>query len=256
MIANYHTHTWRCNHARPDERAYCESAMEQGIRILGFSDHSPYPFDNGYCSSYRMECRQCRDYVDTVNHLKTEYAGKGLEIHTGFEAEYYPRYFDRLLCFLKDFEYEYLILGQHFIDDDITGPYSGDPNDDPAFLRAYCRQCKEALYTGKFSCFAHPDIIRFTADDKLYRSECRSMCRTAKECGVPLEINLLGMAQKRFYPRKIFWEEASAVGNPVILGRDAHYAEQFGETEAEQEALKWVRELDLNLISTLDLIHP
>ena len=44
MEANYHTHTWRCRHASGTERDYIENAIDHGIRILGFSDHTPYPF--------------------------------------------------------------------------------------------------------------------------------------------------------------------------------------------------------------------
>ena len=31
MIANYHTHTWRCHHAGGTERQYIESAIAAGI---------------------------------------------------------------------------------------------------------------------------------------------------------------------------------------------------------------------------------
>ena len=41
MIANYHTHTWRCRHADGTEREYVETAIEAGFKILGFSDHTP-----------------------------------------------------------------------------------------------------------------------------------------------------------------------------------------------------------------------
>ena len=50
MTANYHTHTWRCNHASGTEREYIEKAIESGIRILGFSvpeySHIPLLMDS------------------------------------------------------------------------------------------------------------------------------------------------------------------------------------------------------------------
>ena len=54
MIANYHTHTWRCNHATGQEEEYVLTAVEQGFQILGFSDHAPYLFPEGYHSWVRM----------------------------------------------------------------------------------------------------------------------------------------------------------------------------------------------------------
>ena len=44
MRANYHAHTWRCSHAKGTERDYVEAALDRGLEILGFSDHTPYPF--------------------------------------------------------------------------------------------------------------------------------------------------------------------------------------------------------------------
>ena len=70
MIANYHTHTWRCRHADGTEREYVERAIEGGLKILGFSDHSPYPFPDGYDSGMRMRLDQVEGYVDTVLALK------------------------------------------------------------------------------------------------------------------------------------------------------------------------------------------
>ena len=44
MIANYHTHTYRCGHAEGNERDYAEQAVKAGLRTLGVSDHTPYDF--------------------------------------------------------------------------------------------------------------------------------------------------------------------------------------------------------------------
>ena len=54
MIANYHTHTWRCNHAMGLEEDYVKAALDQGLQILGFADHTPYFFPGDYYSTYRM----------------------------------------------------------------------------------------------------------------------------------------------------------------------------------------------------------
>ena len=75
MIANYHTHTWRCRHADGTEREYVERAIEGGLKILGFSDHSPYPFPDGYDSGMRMRLDQVEGYVDTVLALNKKRSG-------------------------------------------------------------------------------------------------------------------------------------------------------------------------------------
>ena len=82
MIANYHTHTWRCMHASGTEREYVEKAIEGGLKILGFSDHTPMPYSGGYVSNVKMRPDQLEDYVDTILKLKDEYKDD-IEIHIG-----------------------------------------------------------------------------------------------------------------------------------------------------------------------------
>ncbi len=221
MDTNFHTHTTRCNHAFGTEREYVERAIESGLKILGFSDHTPYIFPKGYYSNFRMRPNEIDSYVDTVLDLKREYA-RDIEIRLGLEVEYYPAYFDRLLEFLEPYPIEYMLLGQHFVGNEIGMHYCGAETDDPEILKQYCRQSIEGLKTGKFFYFAHPDLIYFTGDEKLYRSEMRKMCEEIKELDIPIEVNLLGIAGKRNYPKESFWQIAGKVGNRVVIGADAH----------------------------------
>ena len=73
LKANYHTHTYRCQHAYGSEREYIEAAIRMGIAELGFSDHVPCPFKDGYVSGIRMTMEQAPEYVyairDTLRKL-------------------------------------------------------------------------------------------------------------------------------------------------------------------------------------------
>ena len=102
MIANYHTHTWRCHHASGTERQYIENAIESGMQILGFSDHTPCPFPGDYYSDYRMYVHQTDEYFRTLTDLKKEYDGQ-IELHIGVEAEYYPALFDGMVELLRQY---------------------------------------------------------------------------------------------------------------------------------------------------------
>lgn len=70
LRANYHTHTWRCNHATGSEQDYVEQALAAGMEELGFSDHSPYPFADGHDSGFRMKLEQTADYFKTLEQLR------------------------------------------------------------------------------------------------------------------------------------------------------------------------------------------
>ncbi len=252
MIANYHTHTWRCRHAVGKEREYIENAVSAGMKVLGFSDHSPYFFPGLYYSGYRMYPEQVTEYIETLKSLRDEYADR-IKIKIGFEAEYYPAYFGALCDFLAGIDYDYLILGQHFIDNELSAKYCGYATDDPAFLRTYVDEVTEGLKTGRFAYLAHPDIICFTGDDAVYRSEMRRLCESAKSPGIPLEINLLGMRDGRTYPRRLFWEIASEVGNTVICGSDAHDPEHTADEASFAVACAMADELSLKRIDFLDI---
>ena len=254
MKTNYHTHTHRCNHAEPGERRYIEAALKEGFRIFGFADHVPQPYTD-FRSGMRMQPEETADYVNTLVSLKEEYRGE-IDIHIGFEVEYFPTLFGDLLRMLEAYPYEYLILGQHFLDHEKGGTYVARPCDSEAGLVHFVDQCAEALHTGAFSCFVHPDIFRFVGDESIYRTQMRHLCREAKACGVPLEYNLLGYGTRRHYPTPIFWEEAAVVGNKVILGWDAHAPSWLEQPWLETEADAFLKSLGLGRIETLTLIRP
>ena len=222
MTANYHTHTPRCNHAEGAERDYIERALEAKFRELGFSDHSPYLFDvPGYYSRFRMKPEQLEDYANTLLALREEYRDR-IRLFIGLEMEYYPRLFSRTLDFLRQYPLDYLILGQHAIFNETEGIFSPRPTDDEKLLDQYRGQTMEALETGLFSYFAHPDLFCFTGDPKAYERHVRTICRRARELGIPLEFNLLGFQEEKHYPDPRFWRVAGEEGCSVVLGSDAH----------------------------------
>ena len=221
MLHSYHNHTYRCNHASGEEREYIEKAIESGIKTLGFSDHVPMPFAGDYYSFFRMKLHETDGYFTTLEALKREYE-KDIKIRIGFEAEYYPEVFQRMMDFLADYPYEYLILGQHALGNEENDHYCSRLTDDREILTRYVDQVSEGIRTGKFFYIAHPDILNFVGDDAFYTQEMTRLCRTAKENDIPLEINVLGIREKRNYPNAAFWRIAADVGCQVVLGADAH----------------------------------
>lgn len=257
MKANYHTHTVRCGHASGTERDYIERAIARNVKILGFSDHTPQLFDNGYRSSFRMLPDQLEDYVMTLRALRDEYAGR-IQILIGLEAEYYPRYFGRLMDFIAPFGLDYLILGQHFpgneSDGEIPCPH---PTEDEAALERYVRQTIEAMETGRFSCFAHPDVLNYTGDRKIYRKWYEKLCLRARELNIPLEMNMLGFVTGRHYPNPDFFEIVREVGNDVILGCDAHDPERVADPEELRASAAFLEKCGIHrVIDTLTVIPP
>ena len=252
MLHNYHTHTPRCNHANGTEEEYVRCAIDAGLQTLGFSDHTPYPFPKGYTSTFRMGVAELPDYANAVRAVKKQFAGQ-LDIRLGVEAEFYPAYFADLLHLLQDHGVEYMILGQHMVGNEIGEHYLGAPTD-ATVLERYCNQCIEAMHTGLFTYFAHPDLVHFIGDPQTYRAQMRRICQAANACGLPLEYNLLGLQGNRHYPNPIFWEIAAEENCAVILGRDAHAPHHLLDTATEEKALQFLSSLGLKPLENTPLI--
>ena len=254
MIANYHTHTYRCGHAEGDERDYAAEALKAGLRTLGIADHTPYDFfDVGPRNRpMRMMPEELPEYASSVRALGEEYRGR-LGILLGVEAEYYPKYFPRLLEMLRVSGVQYMLLGQHFLGNEVDGSYCGMPHGEVSELEQYVSQSREALETGLFTYFAHPDLFRFAGEEAAYTREMRKLCRAAKDTDTPLEINLLGIRDGRHYPEERFWRIAAEEGCTAILGCDAHQPPWVTDPLSEEKAVEMARRLGLKLLTQVPL---
>lgn len=255
MQANYHTHTVRCNHAVGTERDYIEKAIEAGMKVLGFSDHVPYPFPKSHVSDFRMRIDQIEEYIETLSDLREEYKSD-IDILIGFETEYYPAYFYELIGILNQYEYDYLILGQHFMENETSGKYSGARTKDEEYLKAYVDQTIEAMETGYFSYFAHPDIVNYVGNPEIYKKHILRLCKCAKKMDMPLEINMLGVSDNRHYPSEKFFKIAAEAGNEIILGCDAHYPDAINDPETLKKATSFAEKLGLKPLDFLKIKNP
>ena len=231
LTRNYHTHTTRCKHAMGTEREYIEEAIRNGYKVLGFSDHVPQPFPEGYVSSIRMDMGQMDEYIETLLKLREEYKDR-IRLLIGFEVEFFPKYFEKLMNELdKRPDIDYLILGQHSVEDEVEGVYSGSPTTDVGGLSKYVDLCLTGLKTGRFFYLAHPDLIYFTGENPAYEYEMSKLIEYCVSEKVPLEFNVQGFEYGRNYPDERFFKLASKAGAEVILGIDAHRPGQLIQPE-------------------------
>lgn len=254
VIYNYHTHTARCGHASGTEEEYILRAIEGGIAHMGFSDHAPYVYPDGFQSSYRIPMEQAEDYFSTLYALREKYKDQ-IDLKIGFEMEYYPAHFSAMLDTARSLGCEYLILGQHYLDTDHPeSVYVVKPSDDPARLNTYVSNVLDAMETGVFTYVAHPDIFNFTGDAAVYDAAMRKICVAAREHNVPLEINFLGIRSHRKYPREDFWAIAGQEQAPVTFGFDAHDAPSAYDSASLDTAMALVSKYHLNYIGQPKLI--
>ena len=246
---NYHTHTTRCFHAIGKDEEYVKAAIQANIKEFGFSDHTPWHYDSSFKASMRMPECQLDDYIESIRYLKEKYKDQ-ISILIGLECEYFERYMPWLEKMLEDKKIDYIILGNHYYQTDELHQYFGSPVNE-YYLKAYVDHCIQAIDTGLYSYIAHPDLVYYDPDSKLYQEEMSRLCAYAKEKDMPLEFNLLGFMSGRHYPNESFWKIASKYKNKAIIGFDAHSPDALLKDDIYQQAFNYLSSLDVELIDTI-----
>ena len=111
-------------------------------------------------------------------------------------------------------------------------------------------RCKKNVFTY----VAHPDIFNFIGDVSLYQEKIRKLCVASRETGVPLELNFLGIRDKRNYPNPDFWKVAGEEKSPVTFGFDSHDVFNAYDGESLKIAKEMVIKYNLNYIGKPKLI--
>ena len=219
----FHVHTFRCGHAEevPD-RKYVEKAIELGAPRIVFTDHAPFP-GNPFVN--RMNIEDLPEYVEAMNELKAEFAGK-IEILAGLEAEYLPGFHKYLCSLKKEYCLDILILGQHLFERE-SGRYSFADEDKSEEYVGLCDAMRDGIKTGIFDAVAHPD--RAFRRRKTFGIEeaakARELIGEAAFNGVYLEMNYSSMhTEHQLWPE--FWELLPPQAL-MIYGLDAHSVEEM-----------------------------
>lgn len=237
ITSNFHTHTARCGHALGEDEEYVLAAIQAGIKVLGFSDHTPWP--NISQPRIRMNEDLLENYVNSINFLKEKYKDI-IDIHLGLEVEYIDEFVSFYQRIKKEYEIEYFILGQHGEIDDNGEPYFYNqfPNSKEMASR-YVEQVIKGMESGLFKYVAHPDhfLNGYRINDYFIEGQMRQICQKSLELNIPLEVNL---TYPRFailkggihngldsYPFDKFWKIVGEYGCPVVFGIDAHEPVNF-----------------------------
>lgn len=228
-VVNLHTHSHYCGHGSGEIAEYAEKGLEQGLHLLGMSEHCPVP-DNRWAVS-RMPYSILESYNKDCIDTKERYAGK-LEILRGFECDYLPQYHS----YYKELQQQvdYLFFAVHELslanDEEYSLFWYPISKED---LFAYTKLYLEGIESGLFLFGAHPDL--FCHSYHSWDEETIACSKDIIECAiandVALEINGNGMRKglvktsggtRYAYPHHEFWKLASETSVKVICNSDAH----------------------------------
>jgi len=257
---NLHTHSIYSD-GKSQPREIVEEAIRQGFTTLGFSEHSPLPFDN----NFSVKEADMPKYVAEIAQLKEEFKGK-IDIYCALEADYITGTSERFAVTKEKYHLDYLIGGVHLVGQSanpdeiwfIDGPkwevydeglqkfFDGDIR---RAVRRFYEQSNEMIENEQFDIIAHFDKIKmhnrdryFHEDEPWYRKLALETLDLIREKGLVMEINTRGIYKKRyngFYPSPWLMEEAYKLGIPAIISADAHHFSEISlEFEAAEKALK------------------
>ena len=102
MLFNLHTHTHFSDGSSPPEE-YIEEAIRQGFHTLGFSDHSPVPFENNFA----LKEERLDEYIKTIKSYPN--------ILLGLEIDYIPGITKPIEDYRKMNCFDYFIGSVHLV---------------------------------------------------------------------------------------------------------------------------------------------
>ena len=258
---NLHTHSVYSD-GKSQPREIVEEAVRQGLTTLGFSEHSPLPFDN----DFSVKEADMPRYVAEIAQLKAEFKAE-IDIYCGLEADYITGVSEPFAVTKERYHLDYLIGGVHLVGQSanpdgiwfIDGPkweiydeglqrfFDGDIR---RAVRRFYEQTNEMIEREPFDIIAHFDKIKmhnrdryFHEDEPWYRDLAFETLDLIREKGLVMEVNVRGLYKKRyngFYPSPWLMEEACKMHIPAIISADAHHFSEITlEFAAAEEALKW-----------------
>ncbi len=209
--------------------------------MLGFSDHTPWPFTAGYKSQIRMRCDELDGYVGSIASLRESYKNQ-IEIKIGLECEYYPEYIGWLKEQVDRLNIDYLLFGNHFPYREQGARYFGAISQKSDLTR-YVECAQEGMQSGIYNCLAHPELFMrglVIVDDDC-RKAMRDIAVAAKELNVVMEFN----TSMEHYP--LLWEEVVDVGTKIIVGMDTHNRKELKDPKKYDDAIAKLQGMGANL---------
>lgn len=259
-MTNYHTHSTYCD-GKASPREMVDFAVAHGFTALGFSGHSPLPFENTYSiTDYDGYCRE-------VRALQKEYQDR-IAISLGLEFDYVPGMLEDFSPLIEQGHLDYTIGSVHLIPVPGTTPRDGNDlwmidgphyerydeglnrlfgGDIRAGVRAYFHQQNAMLERNRPTILGHPDKIAmhnrsryFKEDEPWYEELALETLSLANELDIIVEVNTRGIYKGRhpdYYPSRRLIKAMQQWRIPVIVSTDAHAPEDLLRTEGAYEYL-------------------
>jgi histidinol-phosphatase (PHP family) len=277
MLFNLHTHTsYSDGSSSPEE--YLKEALRLGFSVLGFSDHSPVPFDNDFA----IKKEQLGEYVNAIHKLSPtpvpspiRERRREIEILLGLEIDFIPGLTESTDFYRQAHDFDYFIGSVHLVKNSssgglwfIDGPqvaiydqglkdhFNGDIRQG---VRSYYHQINEMIITQKPDIIGHLDKIKmhnrnryFRENESWYIQLVDETLDVIKENQCIVEVNTRGLYKKRsdsLFPGPEILKKILAMKIPVTISTDAHKPAEL--SMGIEEARKALSEIGFKVLSII-----
>ncbi len=236
LLADLHTHTLH-SHAKNSAREMLDAAWGKGLKIFGFSEHSPRPAQYAYPEDYQEKLEAgFAGYVAEVLELKKG-CPEGRKVLLGLEVDFLPQELDFARGLCAAWPFDYVIGGLHFqklwgFDYMQTDWDAMPPERRFAAYAQYYRDLADMCSCGLFNIAAHPDLIKIFSRESftlwLETDEAVTLVRAALEAmarhGVAMEVSSAGLRKpcQEIYPGPKIMALAKDLNLPLVISSDAH----------------------------------
>lgn len=238
-LADLHTHTFRCGHARGHEEDYVRRAIALGLSVVAVTDHIPFYWlpPEAHDPTLAMAPEQLPEYVDSVLALKEKYRGT-IEVLLGIEADYVEGHEAQLAEILQSYPFDVVLGSVHWLDGFwVDAPssqklYEQGPAKVEAIWGAYWQKLEKAVRSQLFDVMAHLDLPKkfgFFPERPLTDLESKVIAALTAT-GTAVEVSTAGRRKPvgEDYPSPSLLERLVAARVPLVLSSDAHAPEEVG----------------------------
>ncbi len=255
---NFHQHS-NFSDGAVDPELYVEMGLKLGLSAMGFSEHSPLPFDN----PFSLKLENVDNYIETIDQLKDKYSGS-IKLYRALEMDFIPDISDDFTYWKNKCKTDYLIGSVHLVkpgsksfrDNELwftDGPkhetydrglekfFDGDIR---KAVTTFYYQTNQMIETQDFDVLGHMDKIKmhnqdrfFTEDETWYQNLVDECLELVKQKGLIVEVNTRGIYKKRsvcLFPDGLTLQKVKHHNIPIILSSDAHQPNELnlGFTDA------------------------
>lgn len=211
------------------------AALQAGLSVIGFADHSFTSFDQSYC----IRRERMQEYRDEIAALREKYRGK-IEVKCGIEQDYYSEESTEGLDFVIG-SVHYLRVGEEYFPvdenigltrDAVDRLFGGDPY---ALAEQYFSIVADVVRKTGATLIGHFDLVSkfnqktpwLDEDHPRYRAAWQAAADALLKTGVPFEINSGAVTRGHRtvpYPAPPIREYLEKHGATFLCSSDSHSA--------------------------------